>query len=244
MVTLHEAQIDYINRWNVNAYQHYLDGDYNWAASLVKKTGVNYIIEIGCGTGYSTLALANNNIHSLSIDSIPEALDKTKSLLKTESISVGYLDDESKSGVLLKQWDIFEDYNELLEFSKYVELIYICNPGGCLDLKLSQSEIDILKWGQYTDEVINQFDVFYLHKIALLLSAAKLSKDSNKKLMIIDRGEEKDLVEEFEFIELVSGLNIIRFANRYISPAPVQGIQIENSDKKDLIWKAALFESK
>ena len=56
MATLHDAQKDYINRWKKNAEQHFKDGDYDWVASLVEKSGAQRILEIGCGVGYSTLA--------------------------------------------------------------------------------------------------------------------------------------------------------------------------------------------
>lgn len=51
MISLQEAQEDYINRWRRNAEQHFQDGDYDWAASLVENAGVKSVLEIGCGVG-------------------------------------------------------------------------------------------------------------------------------------------------------------------------------------------------
>lgn len=89
MVTLHEAQEDYIKRWKKNAEQHFKEGDYDWVASLIEKAGAQRILEIGCGVGYSTLALANRSIQALSVDPIPEAIDETRKLLESFGISVG-----------------------------------------------------------------------------------------------------------------------------------------------------------
>lgn len=58
---------DYIKRWKKNTKQHFKDGDYEWVASLVEKSGAKRIIEIGCSVGYSTLALANRGVQVLSI---------------------------------------------------------------------------------------------------------------------------------------------------------------------------------
>ena len=89
LATLHEAQEDYIKHWKKNAEQHFRDGDYDWVASLAEKSGTQRILEIGCGVGYSTLALANRGIQALSIDPIPEAIDETSKLLESFGISVG-----------------------------------------------------------------------------------------------------------------------------------------------------------
>lgn len=147
MSTIHEAQEDYIKRWRKNSEQHFYDGDYNWVASLVEKAGGQRIIEIGCGVGYSTLALANRGIQALSIDPIPEAIDETRKLLESYGISVGILGEGTKPGMLLKQADVIEDYGVISGYTQWIDLILICNPGGKLESDLTKNELNMLHWG-------------------------------------------------------------------------------------------------
>ena len=112
MTTLHEAQVDYINRWNKNALQHFKDGDYDWVASLVEKSKAKSVLEIGCGSGYSTLALANKGIKVQAIDSIPEAIEATKRLLDQHCFSVNVSEMVEKPSILLNQKDLIEDFQE------------------------------------------------------------------------------------------------------------------------------------
>ena len=55
-------------------------------ASLIVNFGAQRVLEIGCGVGYSTLALANKGIQALSIDPILEAIEETKSFNHLKSL--------------------------------------------------------------------------------------------------------------------------------------------------------------
>ena len=242
MATLHEAQEDYIKHWKKNAEQHFKDGDYDWIASLVEKSGAQRILEIGCGVGYSTLALANRGIQALSIDPIPEAIDETSKLLESFGISVGILGDGTKPGMLLKQADAIEDYSIVSEYTQWIDLILICNPGGKLESDLTENELEMLHWGKYSDDQMKEETVPSLHKWAVIIAAGRLAKENNKKLVIVDRGSIEELESVLDIIQISTGMRGIGRASREIKDAPEGGIQLDGRNAGQLFWGAGLYE--
>ena len=241
MTTLHEAQDDYIKHWKKNAEQHFKDGDYDWVASLVEKSGAQRVIEIGCGVGYSTLALANRGIQTLSIDPIPEAISATKELLTRYDVSVGILGDGGKPGMLLKQADVIEDYEEVNQYTQWIDTILICNPGGKLKNGLTEKEKDMLHWGKYSDEQMKEEPIPGLHKWAILIAAARLAKENGKHLIIVDRGTIEDLDPILNVIEISTGMHGIGRTSRSIQAPPADGIQLGESSS-ELFWGAGLYK--
>lgn len=243
MVTLHEAQEDYIKRWKKNAEQHFKEGDYDWVASLIEKAGAQRILEIGCGVGYSTLALANRSIQALSVDPIPEAIDETRKLLESFGISVGILGDGTKPGMLLKRADVIEDYSLVSEYIQWIDLILICNPGGKLESDLTENELKMLHWGHYSEEQMKEETVPSLHKWAVMIAAARLAKENNKKLVIVDRGTSiEELEPVLDVMQISTGMRGIGRANREIKNAPMKGIQLDGRKEGCMYWGAGLYE--
>ena len=242
MTTLHEAQIDYINRWKNNAEQHFMSGDYDWVSSLVEKSGARSVLEIGCGVGYSTLALANRGINVISIDSIPEAVETTKKLLAQFGFSVGSSEGDEKSKILVKQTDVIDDFQEFSSSISSIDSILICNPGGKLETELTLKELEMLRWGKFPDEQIAEESVFNLHRWAMILAAARLAKENGKLLIVVDRASGKDLLPILEAIEKSTGLNCDGKANRLIQIPPSDGISLgESESSTDLYLVAGLY---
>lgn len=241
MVTLHEAQEDYLTRWRKIAEQHFKDGDYDWVASLVEKSGAKRILEIGCSVGLSTLALANRGIQALSIDPIPEAIIETKMLLKENGISVGILGEEGKPGMLLKQIDAIENYDEVSTYLQWVDLVLICNPGGKLETDLTEKEIEMLHWGHYSDEQMKEEKTQGLHKWAVLIAATRLAKENGKQLIIVDRGSLEELSAILSIIPISTGMIGKGTTQRKRQPPPKDGIQLDGCDSESY-WGAGWYE--
>jgi len=242
MATLHEVQIDYIKRWNKNAKQHFMDGDYDWVASLVEKAGAQRVLEIGCGVGYSTLALANRGVKTLSIDPIPEAIYETNKRLKEIGILAGCLDEDKQADVLLKQADAIEDYRNVNQYTKSIDLILICNPGGKLTDDLTERELEMLHWGSYPDVQMKEETVPSLHKWAVLFAGARLAKESKKKLIIIDRGSIEEVEPILEILQTITGMRGIGKTSREIKRAPADGVQLDGEKTGQMFWIAGLYE--
>jgi SAM-dependent methyltransferase len=66
---------EFIGYWESEGQAYVRRGDYDWMASLVPGRRV---LEIGCGVGFATQALARRGLTVLSIDSLAECLDLTR----------------------------------------------------------------------------------------------------------------------------------------------------------------------
>lgn len=73
---------DFLGYWQREGEATERRGDYDWMASLIPG---NRVLEIGCGPGYSTKALANRGLSVLSVDALPECLAAAKAGLGTTS---------------------------------------------------------------------------------------------------------------------------------------------------------------
>lgn len=70
---------DFIGYWQNEGESYAKRGDYDWMASLVPGKRV---LEVGCGVGFGTLALARRGISVLAIDSLTECLEATRDRLE------------------------------------------------------------------------------------------------------------------------------------------------------------------
>ena len=66
---------EFIGYWDAEGQAYVRRGDYDWMASLVPG---RRILEIGCGVGFATQALARRGLAVLSIDSLAECLAATR----------------------------------------------------------------------------------------------------------------------------------------------------------------------
>lgn len=57
----------------------YDKGYYTWMVD--KLTAYKIVLEVGCGTGYSTLALVERGYKVIAVDKNPECFEKAKALL-------------------------------------------------------------------------------------------------------------------------------------------------------------------
>lgn len=77
---------EYSESWQKDAEYFFEKSYYNWMAKDIAHS--KNILEIGCGTGYSTLALLNEGHKVISIEENSFCIDKTESLLKSEGFNV------------------------------------------------------------------------------------------------------------------------------------------------------------
>lgn len=81
-------ELIYSEQWNVSSKFFYDKGYYTWMAD--KLTAYKIVLEVGCGTGYSTLALVERGYKVIAVDKNPECLEKAKALLSEK----GYINGE------------------------------------------------------------------------------------------------------------------------------------------------------
>ena len=76
---------EFIGYWEAEGQAYVRRGDYDWMASLVPGKRV---LEIGCGVGFATQALAKHGLAVLSLDSLPACLDATRQRLDGSDVTL------------------------------------------------------------------------------------------------------------------------------------------------------------
>jgi len=79
---------DFLGYWEEEGATYARHGDYDWMASLVHGRRV---LEIGCGVGFGTVALASRGLAVFAIDSLAECLEATRSKLSPLAAEVTLL---------------------------------------------------------------------------------------------------------------------------------------------------------
>ncbi len=242
MASIHDAKLEYIAKWRQNSIQHFIAGDYDWVASLILSAGADRIMEIGCGIGYSTLAIASHGIQALSIDTIPEAIEETNKLLLENGVPVTVLGEGTGAVIALKKANIFDDFENLkgLVIKFQVKLILLCNPGGKLETDLTIKEMEMLHWGKYPKAQMKEETIPALHKWAILIAAAKMAKETGCLLMIVDRGGLVNLDDTLNVMEKATAMKGIGRTGREIQPPPEDGIKLDGGEK-EMYWGAGLY---
>jgi len=96
---------EYSKQWEESAEFFYNNKDYSWMCKKLEKYDV--VLEIGCGTGYSTLALVENGHKVVVVENNEFCLEKTRQLLKMKGYSYGQEDDDfTSTDVILIKEDI------------------------------------------------------------------------------------------------------------------------------------------
>ena len=90
---------NYANQWDISAQFFYEKGYYSWMAQRINK--FQTVVEVGCGTGYSTLALVENGHKVIAIDKNRDCIAKAKQLLLNRGIA--------EDSVIFIEGDIAED---------------------------------------------------------------------------------------------------------------------------------------
>lgn len=245
------SQKEYITAWEHNAKQHYDDGDYAWICEKIKT--FKTILEIGCGAGYSTLALAEYGHIILAIDNNPEALSKTKDLLVQHGhkakIATQYID-YSEANCWLYKIDAVGNKDNIAAIvnQMHIDLILLCNPGGYLDDKLYKHEVELLlQYGFTQDEVDQRYHqnaIPLLHKFALIYAAADVAIKSHTPFLIVERGDEKQAKDILDQIKIDTHMKSHWEASRRISWEPNDGVILSGDDEKNsetIFWSAGVL---
>lgn len=76
---------DFLGYWEAEGESYVRRGDYDWMASLVPGRRV---LEIGCGLGFATGALAARGLSVLALDSLDECLEATRQRVEGRDVTL------------------------------------------------------------------------------------------------------------------------------------------------------------
>lgn len=193
----------YADQWDVSAQYLYDKGDYSWMAQ--KLTGYSTVVELGCGTGYSTLALAEKGFKVLAVDKNTACLAKAKELLGSKGIT--------DSQVIFIEGDITDENFRKNLIALYKFDVVICwNVGTYWSKEMAQYYVPfMLRYGLNIQQIRENPESSYSELI--IWEVCRLAKSMNVSAHIVDRNaevvnEKNDsyyymLKNEFEYSEIM-----------------------------------------
>lgn len=230
----------YSNEWNVSAQYFYQTGCYTWMIN--KLASFNTVLEIGCGTGYSTLALVERGHKVIAIDKNQDCLQKAKKLLSEK----GYLNGEVR---FFKRDIVVEnDRDKLLNDFEY-DIVICWNVGTYWDKQMMSFYLPyMLRYGLSREQIIASPESSYSEMI--IWNACKLARTKGVPFHLIERGthainEQTDpyyfmLRDEFDFssIEYDNKVaNSLSSGGRLLS---TQGI-VNAESKIDIVFLSIMY---
>lgn len=175
-----KEKLQYANQWDVSAQHFYSNGYYSWMADKLFK--YKTILEIGCGTGYSTLALLQKGYFVIAVDKNSECIKQAKELI----ISKGYTDQD----VVFFEGDIAIDKVRFELIKKYEFDVVICwNVGTYWNEQMINHYLPYMyEYGLNNQQIYLNLESSYAELI--LWDACRLANAKGAACHIIDRGKE------------------------------------------------------
>jgi len=192
----------YAEQWNASSKYFYDKKNYEWMT--MKVSDYHTIVEIGCGTGYSTLGMVEQGHTVISIDKNRDCLSKAKELI-TEK---GYA-----NRVTFLEGDIATEAFQAKLLNNYKFDVVVCwNMGTYWNQSMMQFYFPyLLKYGLTIPQIKDNPESSYAELI--IWDACKLASSKNVPVHIVDRGTRitnflndeyyKTLGSEFSFSEII-----------------------------------------
>lgn len=193
----------YAEQWNTSAQFFYEKKYYQWMCE--KLTDFKTVMEIGCGTGYSTLALIQNGHNVVAIDKNHECILAAKKLIADK----GYTNEK----VIFLEGDVANTQFRERTLSKYACDIVICwNVGTYWSKQMIQSYVPyMLEYGLNIEQIKEDPESSYSELI--IWDSCRISNIKGVPIHIIDRSGEiinedtdpyyRALKDKFHFSKIV-----------------------------------------
>ena len=174
-------EYNYALQWDNSAKYFYDNGYYDWMAERIDS--YNSVLEIGCGTGYSTLALVRKGFKVIAVDKNQECLNKAKSLLA----KMGYTDKQ----VVFIKGDVAQDSFRSELVNEYDFNVVVCwNIGSYWNKQMIQSYIPyMMEYGLTGEQIKANPESSYSELI--IWNVCRIAKAKGVTAHIIDRSSEE-----------------------------------------------------
>lgn len=197
----------YAIEWNASAEFFSCNGDYDWMETHLHK--YHTVLEIGCGTGYSTLSLLNQGHKVICVEKNSDCIHLAKNLIEKK----GY----TSNDVVFLEGDIF-DYDFLMSNVEKNSFDIICcwNPGTYWAKDTFANCGQLIRDLRFPIETIKENPVSSYVEL-LYLVCAYYAKQRGVPFHIIERGQkETDSTNDvyFYMIEREVGFIDIDYDNR------------------------------
>lgn len=171
---------EYAEQWDVSAKFFYEQGYYAWMAQKIEK--FHTIVEIGCGTGYSTLALLEAGHKVIAIEKNYDCIVKAKKLLTDNRITT--------DNVVFIEGDIAEDTLRNSICSKFEFDAVLCwNTGSYWNKEMMEYYLPFMfEYGLTRSQIAQNPESSYSELI--LWETCRLAKQKNAAVHIVERRAE------------------------------------------------------
>ena len=214
VITMTEKE-KYALEWNNSAQYFYDHKSYKHLATHISK--FNTVLEIGCGTGQSTLALLEAGHSVIAIDQNPYCIEKARQLVESAGYSViEHVDMLSSKSACFIEYDITEPSFEHNILSKISPDVVTCwNVGTYFDKEKTEDVIPkIIEYGLTPQEIIQNIESSYGELI--LWYTCRIAKSKNCAVHLVDRGSQKITKNNdpyYSFLKREIGFKTIKYAN-------------------------------
>lgn len=173
-------QLEYAIQWESSAKFFFDEKNYHWMVKHIKD--YDTVVEIGCGTGYSTLALAEAGHKVIAIDKNNECIKKAKALIE---------DSEFQEAVTFMIGDITdESFRQALLCDIEFDVVICWNIGSYWSKKMMEHYLPyLLKYGLTREQIAANPESSYAEYI--IWEACRLAADKNIPVHLIERTGQK-----------------------------------------------------
>ena len=167
---------NYANQWDVSAQFFYKKGYYSWMAQRINK--FQTVVEVGCGTGYSTLALVENGHKVIAIDKNRDCIAKAKQLLLNRGIA--------EDSVIFVEGDIAEDsFRSRITSTFEFDVVLCWNVGSYWSKEMIEYYLPyMLEYGLNRFQIVQNPESSYSELI--LWETCRLAKAKQVAVHIVD----------------------------------------------------------
>lgn len=177
----------YANEWDVSAAYFYNNKYYDLLCNRLHKRSV--VLEIGCGTGYSTLALLENGLSVIAIDNNSHCISKAKKLITSNGFTIkNSVTELGKNEVCFIQSDITESAFESSTLPEINCDVVICwNTGTAWIEKMIKNLVPKMINFNYPLELFYENPESAYCELVIWHSC-KIAKAKSCPIYIVDRG--------------------------------------------------------
>lgn len=232
----------YAEQWNLSEKYFYEKNRYHWMAN--KLEGYDTVLEIGCGTGYSTLALVELGHTVIAIDKNPDCIKKAKELVEKNGKS---------DRVIFIEGDITDEkFRQTLNENCEFDIVVCWNVGTAWTEGMLEKYLPyLLEYGLNILQIQNNQESSYAELIIWI--TCNIAAKNNVPVQIIERCAEVIDSENGSYYEILGkefGYSKISYDNLKCDSISSEGRMlitngvVNDTAKVDLVLVSILMKEK